>query len=116
MEELNKLKDTVAQLERAIEKIDAAATSQEVNAADSEIGACLRSIQYGVGMVGIECKHFVEDRQRAIRGLALQGNRLGWFVDKPVEPTTEEPVVSKTQMRKAEIVKKAKKTSKRGKK
>ena len=91
--ELNKLKDTIAQLDRAIEKVHNARTSSEVNAADSEIGACLRSIQYGVGVVGIECKHMVEDKQKELRGVNII-------------PPTPEPVVSKTEQKKEKIVKK----------
>lgn len=104
MEQLNKLKDTIKQLDGAIAKAQAATTSAMVNAADAEIGACLRSIQYGVGMVGIECKHMVENRQKELRGLSLV----------PPAPTTpEEPVVeSKTIKRKKRIARRSKKSDK----
>lgn len=101
--ELNKLKDTIKHLDDAIAKVASAKTSSEVNAADNEIGACLRSIQYGVGMVGIECKHMVENKQKALRGVAF---------------VTPEPVVPKTEQRKEEVVKKEtkKKRTKKAKK
>lgn len=84
--ELNKLKDTIKQLDGAIAKVASAKTSAEVNAADSEIGACLRSIQYGVGVVGIECKHMVENKQKELRGVAFTAP----VVEEPkkVEPKT----------------------------
>lgn len=103
--ELNKLKDTIKHLDDAIAKVASAKTSSEVNAADNEIGACLRSIQYGVGMVGIECKHMVENKQKALRGIAF------------VAPAPD-PVVSKTEQRKEEVAEKEtkKKRTKKAKK
>lgn len=102
--ELQKLKDTIAQLDRAIEKVANAKSSTEVNSADSEIGACLRSVQYGVGMVGIECKHMVENRQKELRGIVFTAP-----TPEVVAPV-EEP--SKTVKKKKAIAKKGKKNGK----
>ena len=94
MKEFEKFNQTVAQLKAAIDKVSAAKTSAEVNAADSEIGACLRSIQYGTGMVGIECKHLVENKNRELRG----NNFTAPVVEIPV---VEEKPAKKTKKRRS---------------
>lgn len=91
MEQLKKLEQTLAQLKAAVDKVSSAKTSSEANAADSEIGACLRSMQYGIGVVGIECKHFVENRQKELRGIKIEPPK--------VEPVTEEVVKKVTKKR-----------------
>ena len=100
MEQYNKLKETFTKLDGAIEKVKNAKDQKELNEADNEIGATLRAIQYGVGMVGIECKQLVDAKRR------------GGFTK------VEEPVISKTEQRKEEVVKKEtkKKRTKKGKK
>ena len=89
MEQFKKFKETIAQLEKAVKKVESATTQTQVNEADNEIGACLRSIQYGTGVVGIECKHLVESKNRELRGIKLTN---------PVKEVVEK--VSKTIQRK----------------